>query len=104
MVVLMVMLKTPVRAQRRVSREELDTFKDPGSFFIEEEDGELMFRFFCPCGCGNFSTLIIGRGFMPDGNPTWEWDGNEMEPTLSPSLNNEGHWHGWLQGGWWRNA
>ena len=29
----------------------------------------------------------------------WSWDGNEMEPTLSPSLHAVGLWHGWVRGG-----
>lgn len=29
----------------------------------------------------------------------WGWDGNEDQPTLTPSVHCIGHWHGWLRGG-----
>ncbi|MFG1340944.1 DUF6527 family protein [Xanthobacter autotrophicus] len=53
----------------------------------------------CPCGC-----RTVGRlRFRPDvsGNPSWEWDGNRDAPTLNPSVNHVGHWHGWLRNGEW---
>jgi hypothetical protein len=31
--------------------------------------------------------------------PVWQWDGNREAPTLSPSINVIGRWHGWLQAG-----
>lgn len=35
------------------------------------------------------------------GRPQWDWDGNRENPTLSPSINCEGHcgWHGYVRGG-----
>jgi len=38
------------------------------------------------------------------GDPTkldhiWHWDGNREAPTLTPSINVIGYWHGWLQAG-----
>lgn len=32
-------------------------------------------------------------------HPFWTWDGNEDKPTLHPSLDLPGVWHGWLQAG-----
>ena len=29
----------------------------------------------------------------------WEWDGNEEEPTITPSLHAEGYWHGYVKKG-----
>lgn len=34
-----------------------------------------------------------------EGKPNWAWDGNEDAPTLSPSIHNIGHWHGFLRNG-----
>ena len=34
----------------------------------------------------------------------WSWDGNEDVPTLTPSLHWEGVWHGWVQGGYLKEA
>lgn len=31
--------------------------------------------------------------------PKWDWDGNRDKPTLTPSINVIGRWHGWLRGG-----
>jgi hypothetical protein len=30
---------------------------------------------------------------------SWSWDGNEVKPTLSPSLHAVGHWHGYVRNG-----
>lgn len=35
---------------------------------------------------------------QPDGS-LWQWDGNRKRPTLMPSLNVPGLWHGWLRDG-----
>lgn len=39
----------------------------------------------------------------PISAPTWEWDGNEQAPTLSPSINCNGNggcgWHGHMKAG-----
>ena len=29
----------------------------------------------------------------------WQWDGNREAPTLSPSINWVGVWHGWMRAG-----
>jgi len=31
--------------------------------------------------------------------PVWQWDGNKEAPTLTPSIDVHGIWHGWLRGG-----
>ena len=31
--------------------------------------------------------------------PTWKWDGNKEAPTLEPSIDVIGIWHGWLRSG-----
>lgn len=57
----------------------------------------------CPCGCSG----MWGVSFGP-GKPSWAWDGNEAEPTFSPSLrtldsDEDGkqitHWHGFIRKG-----
>jgi hypothetical protein len=57
--------------------------------------------FICPCGCGNESYLPIrGRGHPQE----WDWNGDRLDPTLSPSIFNSGlpcRWHGWLRNGEW---
>jgi len=36
---------------------------------------------------------------LNDKHPVWQWDGNREAPTLSPSINVIGRWHGWLRAG-----
>ena len=31
--------------------------------------------------------------------PVWQWDGDRNFPTLTPSINVIGRWHGWLREG-----
>lgn len=77
----------------------------PGSFTLNERDGgEFDFIYFCPCGCGHDGRLLVGRIEKPKTVPSWTWNGSFTEPTLSPSVNHVGHWHGWLRGGYWSPA
>lgn len=34
-----------------------------------------------------------------EGHPVWQWNGNREAPTLTPSINVVGRWHGWLREG-----
>ena len=87
-------------------RDRNDFLQDqvPGSFWISgpEEKGEQSFIFFCPCGCGDKSVLKIGNGFKPKHGPSWCWNGSTAAAEIAPSVNWQGHWHGWLQAGVWR--
>lgn len=67
--------------------------------------GETFFTYRCPCGCGRVSpAMLIRKPKGPELHPSWSWDGNSKAPTLSPSINHEGHWHGWLKKGEWTDA
>lgn len=61
--------------------------------------------FRCPCGCGNEGYLPVRAPEMErTQRPEWEWDGNTVAPTLSPSVFNTGmpcKWHGYLRNGEW---
>lgn len=82
----------------------------PGSFRVTDpdSDGEQTFWYCCPCGCGSLGPLTVGNGFKPakagKNNATWEWNGSVDKPTLRPSVNHVGHWHGWLTDGVWRSC
>lgn len=73
----------------------------PGSFEFYSYKGrpKAGMIYICPCGCGARGALA----FRPaDGErSSWEWDGNETAPTLSPSVHHVGHWHGYLKAGIW---
>jgi hypothetical protein len=40
--------------------------------------------------------IVLGD---PGTEKAWGWDGNKEAPTLTPSINVIGIWHGWLQAG-----
>jgi len=54
--------------------------------------------FVCPCGCGVVGHLTIRPC---NERPSWEWDGNQEKPTLSPSIQKttDCRWHGFLRAG-----
>lgn len=72
----------------------------PGAYEIRRFDGETGIAFRCPCGCGR-------EGYLPirpqDVGPSWEFNGNDDAPTVSPSVLFTGgcQWHGWLRNGEW---
>lgn len=86
-----------VRAIRVEDTDAADT--PPGAFeFYSSGDREMAGMIYvCPCGCGRRGAL----DFRPHPSPSWEWDGNRDAPTLSPSVDHVGHWHGWLRNGEW---
>lgn len=59
-------------------------------------DGPVGMLLKCP-GCGRAS----GMDFKPRPSPSWKWNGNRENPTLTPSINCVGccQWHGWLSQG-----
>lgn len=69
-----------------------------------EKDVAILFG--CPCGCGSLQAVNIKP---MDNHPTWNWNGNREQPTLTPSIlihqlddkcNKIGeHWHGFLTAG-----
>lgn len=75
-----------------------------GSFDIKtvEKTGQRQFLFVCP-GCATLGILAIRPVF--DGSPqSWDLTGGADAPTLSPSVNHVGCWHGWLRQGVWSEA
>ena len=82
-----------------------------GAFEFFYKDGKAVGMIYkCPCGCGCEGAL----NFRPHASPSWEWDGNEDKPTLSPSVHHQftitttgekkTHWHGWLKQGVWTSC
>lgn len=86
---------------------DLDAFRanaKPGSFHIANRAvrGLHELFLFCPCGCGLENHLLVGANFKPGGaRSSWRWNGSRNAPTLDPSINMVGHWHGWLRNGVW---
>jgi hypothetical protein len=90
----------------------------PGEFMIRDsvvskanpvlrpKDGEdaVTIKFFCAVLPGGHYCALPIRP-VPDtvqpinGGHSWAWDGNEEKPTLTPSVNSIGNWHGWIRAG-----
>jgi hypothetical protein len=94
-------MNTTSRDMRRVDKAKDDACDlEPGDFYFETDDrGQRMFVFCLPNASGcriPLRPLVdqkINRGH------SWEWDGNEDKPTLTPSVNAEGCWHGFVREG-----
>src|SRR6478735_782260 len=58
----------------------------PGDFCVVNDDS--IFKFRCPCGCGDLYRLSITRQPYSSERPrVWHWNGDRIAPTLSPSVN-----------------
>jgi Family of unknown function (DUF6527) len=68
---------------------------EAGDFeILADADGPKSFALCCPgCRCVSLLNLRPGNG------PDWQFDGNRSQPTLHPSINHVGCWHGWLKAG-----
>lgn len=77
----------------------------PGDFALSlDQNGKAAAMIYqCPCGCGIVGRLRF-RGSDSGVHPSWEFDGNEAAPTLKPSVDHVGHWHGWLTAGEWKSV
>lgn len=72
-----------------------------GEFEIKTEpSGQRRFWFMCPGPCKGMSALAL-RPVVDSSydKQSWEFDGNEDSPTLTPSILHVGCWHGWLTAG-----
>lgn len=77
----------------------------PGEFHWKRaEDGSILACVLAD-NRGRVHVIPVRKGF---GGATWKWDGNEDQPTLSPSIlswsndskgNRHIHWHGFVRGG-----
>ncbi len=68
-------------------------------FFQTDAAGQ---RFFTGMLPGQTACIIPLRPVVTaglNGGHYWDWDGNEGKPTLSPSINATGSWHGFVRAG-----
>lgn len=68
-------------------------------FFSVDEAGQRFFSCMLPglTLCCIPIRPVVTPGI--NGGHSWEWDGNEDTPTLNPSINATGSWHGWIRAG-----
>jgi len=75
-------------------------YLNPGDFYFKtDERGQ---RMFCSCLPNGVALHIPLRPLIDpkiNGGHSWEWDGNQDKPTLTPSVNVVGIWHGWVRAG-----
>lgn len=74
--------------------------KNPGDFQFY---GGFQGMVICCPGCGEMSALPFRPRTEP---PSWDWDGDRINPTLTPSVLHTKEkggcgWHGWLTKGEW---
>lgn len=65
---------------------------------VTEPSGQRRFWFVCPGPCKSIAPIAL-RPVVDGSQQSWEWDGNLDAPTLTPSINHVGCWHGWLTSG-----
>lgn len=96
----------PLRAIRFANASDVRGSGFAGSYTIVEADDEpITFLFLCPCGCGALSQIKIGLGHKPHASPSWHWNGNTANPTLTPSVRQlVCGWHGYLRAGYWESV
>lgn len=80
----------PIDPHRRCERGEFEVIVEPS--------GQRRFWFVCPGQCKSISAIAL-RPVVDGSAQSWEWDGNAEAPTLHPSINHVGCWHGWLKAG-----
>jgi hypothetical protein len=84
----------------RVERHESIWDLKEGEFhFSVDEHGQRFFVCMLPgqTACSIPIRPVVTPGL--NGGHSWEWDGNEDKPTLMPSINATGSWHGWVRAG-----
>lgn len=78
---------------RRVER--FADLSEPGDFvWTVDEHGTRKLHLVVPS-----PTEGIARTSLPISAEGWEWTGSDAAPTLSPSVDVIGHWHGWVSDG-----
>jgi len=81
-----------------VSEAELRT---PGTFYWG--DPEYKDRLFFTCPNRRSCNIPIAPNRNPNGS-SWQWDGDRDKPTISPSIDCKGCWHGHIKNGVMRDA
>lgn len=87
-----------------------DTLENPGDYFYLESQkmsGTCGIEFKCPCGCGRqYMLLFTNYPTIKGDAERWKWDGNNYQPTLTPSIHNPSGcgYHGHLKAGIFRSC
>lgn len=73
----------------------------PGDFdYLTLSTGQRQLWVKCPGPCGQLKALNLRPVVDPaEAHPSWDLSGAEESPTLHPSYDHGGCWHGWLRNG-----
>lgn len=73
----------------------------PGDFdYLTLQGSQRQLWVRCPGKCGTLQALVLRPVVKPTPeHPSWEFSGTENQPTLHPSYDHPGCWHGWLTDG-----
>lgn len=78
--------------------DELPSYERGEFEVITEPSGQCRFWFVCPGPCKSIAAIAL-RPVVDSSAQSWDFDGNLEAPTLNPSINHVGCWHGWLRNG-----
>lgn len=84
----------PIQMTHRVTLSEL---RAVGDYTFRELNDEKFIVVWFPAPADLCSIRV--QGAETPGRPTWTWNGNTEKPTLNPSVNIVGAWHGWIREG-----
>ena len=105
------MIRPKFTSGRRVGTA--DDLKQPGDWCLYDfgTEGQATLSFLCPCGgagcVGDRRWVTIYVKAAPEREQGyWNWDGDRVQPTLSPSIHRKSGcgWHGYFEKGQWRTV
>jgi hypothetical protein len=82
-----------------LKQDAIPEYQRQGQFDVcTEPSGQRRFWFVCPGKCKALTAIALRP--VADGSPqSWDFNDNLQSPTLRPSINHPGCWHGWLTDG-----
>lgn len=91
----------PISMKRVADMAAVD---NPGDFYWRTVNDQKHLGVAIPRPHANFSgdwvlNLLPVEPGKANRGISWQWDGNEDQPTLTPSVHCIGHWHGWVRCG-----
>jgi hypothetical protein len=91
-------MEMSVSGKLRDSFDELESDGEIGDWCFTDNDMSIWLRYPDGSERGEMLHLYITKEHS-DSVRIWKWNGDRVAPTLAPSINVIGHWHGWLDSG-----
>ena len=78
----------------------MEAVKEVGDWYIRDMgDGREKHMIVKLPGQASICSLLLGDGTPASVHPSWKWNGRDDKPSLLPSVNVVGLWHGWIKDG-----